>query len=118
MQQMECGEHTGAREPFSIEVREEDTRDLLVLAGQLDASAAVPLRATAQRLAGQEKGVAIEWERAEHVGVSALQVLLALAAALEEKGKAVAVASDNPDVRGFLELAGLSARFPVCAPRR
>jgi len=101
-----------ACDPFRIEVREDGARDLLVLSGQMDASSAAPLRETARRLASGERPVAIEWEHAEHVGMSALQVLLALAVALEERGRPVAVAADNAEVRGFLELAGLSARFP------
>ncbi len=112
-----CGEAAGGDEPFRIETRQHGAEEALLLAGLLDVSAAALLRTTALRLAEAGRDVAIDWSQAEHISAGALQVLLALGAAMAGKGKAVRVAADNPDVRGFLELAGLSARFPAAGER-
>lgn len=85
----------------------------MVLAGQVDLDAAGRLRTEAERFLAGSGDVTLDWHAAEHVGAGAVQVLLALEAALMAQGRALRVASDNPDVRRFLTLAGLSGRFPV-----
>lgn len=96
-----------------IQLHASESHHLLMLSGPVGLEAARDLQAEGKRLAVEPKDVAIDWRQAEHVGASALQVLLALALALSGKGHKLYVADDNPAVRGFLELAGLSAHFPV-----
>jgi len=57
--------------------------------------------------------VAIDWGEAEHVDACVLQVLLALGKLLAERGSSLIVDRDNPKVRQYLKLSGLSEYFPV-----
>ena len=86
---------------------------LLVLSGHIDLDAAAHLRAEAERLAAGCEAMTVDWHAATHVSAGAVQVLVALQAALSARGRTLHVARDNQDVRRFLELAGLSGRFPV-----
>ena len=105
-----------AEELFRIETRSGPSETILALAGQIGLEAAGPLKAEAMRLAENSGEVAVDWRGCGHVGLAGVQVLLALDVALAGKGRKLHVAMDNPDVRHFLELAGLSGRFP-CAVR-
>lgn len=102
--------------PFRIAVEQRQSRNLLVLSGQLGLDAAGQLRDEAQRLATSACDVDMDWRDAETVTAGSLQVLLALAASLTERERALRVAGDNPHIRRLLELAGLSAQFPVAEP--
>jgi len=104
---------TSPQDLFQVAVRPGGLRDLLVLTGQVDLDAAAQLRGQAVELAARARPVEIDWSGAEHVGPSAVQVLLALAAAMTAGGHTLEVRSDNPRVRGFLELAGLASHFPM-----
>jgi anti-anti-sigma factor len=57
--------------------------------------------------------VAIDWGKAEHVDACVLQVLLALRQLLAKRGLPWMVDRDNPKVREYLKLSGLSEYFPV-----
>jgi anti-anti-sigma factor len=57
--------------------------------------------------------VAVDWGDAEHVDACVLQVLLALGKFLTERGSSLIVDRDNPKVRQYLKLSGLSEYFPV-----
>jgi anti-anti-sigma factor len=57
--------------------------------------------------------VAIDWGEAEHVDACVLQILLAFGKLLAERGSSLIVERDNPKVRQYLELSGLSEYFPV-----
>jgi len=59
------------------------------------------------------QNVAVDWEQAEHVDACMLQVLLALRNCLVQQGLSLSVTMDNPAVREYLRLAGLSEFFPV-----
>ena len=63
--------------------------------------------------AGGQKNLAINWEQAEHVDACALQVLLAYAKTLKHSECSLHVEKDNPHVRQYLELAGLTDHFPL-----
>ncbi|TAM99543.1 MAG: anti-sigma factor antagonist [Rhizobiaceae bacterium] len=97
--------------PFRLTVVEQPAHHLIELAGMLGLEAAAPLRDEARCLVQSRKNVAIDWSAAEHVGASALQVLLALQKSLEADGRKLSVAADNASVRRYLELAGLSGYF-------
>jgi anti-anti-sigma factor len=107
------GEPLAAQETRHVVVEQRGTRTLLVLEGDIGLDAAADLRTEAERLLAGSGGLAIDWHAAAHVGAGAIQVLLALNAALSARGGSLQVARDNPGVRRFLELAGLSDRFPV-----
>jgi len=57
--------------------------------------------------------VTVEWEEAEHVDGCVLQLLLAVQKILKERGLSLTVRKDNPKVREYLNLAGLSEYFPA-----
>jgi len=57
--------------------------------------------------------VVVEWEQAEHVHASLLQILLALQAMIAPRGFSLSVGKDSRQVRNYLEMAGLAGRFPV-----
>ena len=64
------------------------------------------------------RDVALNWAQAEHVHTSVIQVLLAWKQLLAEHGRSLTVACDNPQVRSFLQLSGLSEQFPSSSPDR
>jgi anti-anti-sigma factor len=100
-------------EVFRVEVRPSESCDVLVLAGELNLDAVRQLTEAALGLVAGGKEVGIDWREAGHVSAGAMQVLLALRAALDARGRALRVTGDNPGVRRTLELAGLSQLFPV-----
>ena len=104
---------SGQGSAFEIRLQPADSHGLLMLAGLVGTDAAPELCAKARVLVSDSKDVAIDWQDAEHVGASAIQVLLALGSALSRHGHKLYVIHDNPSVRRFLELSGLSAKFPV-----
>lgn len=105
-----------AEETHRVAVEQRDSHAFLVLAGEIGLDAAADLRAEAERLLAGPEAVALDWHAATHIGAGAIQVLLSLEAALSARGRALRVAGDNPDVRHYLELAGLSAHFPALEP--
>jgi len=98
---------------FRIAVEQRDSHALMTLEGPVDLEAAASLRVEVERLLGGSAAVRIDWHAAGHFCAGAIQVLLALGAALTARGGSLSVAGDNPDIRRFLELAGLSGHFPV-----
>ena len=78
------------------------------LAGVVDAGAAIPLHQNARELAGARKPVVIELSAAERLDASALQILLALQKAMTASGKTLSVAATPPQIRNYLEIAGVS----------
>jgi anti-anti-sigma regulatory factor len=62
--------------------------------------------------AGATKSLFIDWSLAEHVDACVLQVLLSQYKLLKTHSLSLYVANDNPDVRGYLALSGLSEYFP------
>jgi anti-anti-sigma factor len=101
---------------YHVALERRDSHALLVLEGQIGLEAAADLRSEGERVLAGSEAVAIDWHESTHVGAGAVQVLLSLAAALSARGRALCVAGDNPDVRRYLELAGLSQHFPVSEP--
>ena len=100
-------------EPFRVELRLPESCDWLVLAGELNLDAAIQLRDVALSAVAGGGEVGVDWRDAGHVSAGALQVLLALRAALDARGQVLQIAGDNPGVRRTLELAGLSRLFPI-----
>lgn len=100
-------------ELFHVELRPSTSRDVLVLAGGVSLDAVHQLSDVALQTVARGKEVAIDWSEARHICAGALQVLLALGAALGARGRVLSVAGDSPGVRHTLELAGLSRLFPV-----
>ena len=90
-----------------------ESRNLLVLVGQIGLDATAQLRDEAEHLAASARHVDVDWREAESLTASCLQVLVALAISLSERGQTLRVTADNPEIRRSLELAGLSERFPV-----
>ena len=105
-------EFSQEQDRFAISLQPGKSFDLLVLTGQIDMSAAPYLHQEAIQVAAGLRPVQIDWSRAEQVCPSAVQVLLALAAVLSGHGQTLEVRADNPRVRAFLEIAGLSGHFP------
>ncbi len=93
-------------------VFEEEGRTMVKLEGSARVETAVRLK---QELAQAQIAheVAIDWGEAEHVDACVLQVLLALGKLLAERGSSLIVDRDNPKVRQYLKLSGLSEYFPV-----
>jgi len=106
-------EAIAAQETRRVVVEQRGSHTLLVLEGEIGLEAAADLRSEGERLLAGSGGVALDWHAATHVGAGAIQVLLALQAALGARGMALDVARDNPSVRRFLELAGVSGHFPA-----
>jgi anti-anti-sigma factor len=106
-------ESVGEYEPFRIEIRPTESYDLLVLSGEITLDAAGHLREAALAAAAGAREVAVDWRDARHVSAGALQLMLALRAALETSGRALSVAADNPAMRRTLEVTGLSQLFPI-----
>jgi len=111
MQDTECA-------TAAVQVHHSASSDSLVLAGVIDLEAARQLAAQAKGLAGGVRNVAIDWRQAEYVSAGALQVLLALGITFAGSGRRLQVGADNPAVRGFLELAGLSGHFATAEEHR
>ena len=93
-----------------------ESRNLLVLAGQIGSDVAAQLRDKAERLAASARDVDVDWRDAETLNASCLQVLVALGVLLSVRGRTLRVTADNPDVRRLVDLAGLSACFPRPEP--
>jgi len=108
-----AGSGSPTAETFRIAVEPRGAQTVLVLEGQIGLDAGAHLRAEAEGLLGGSGGVAIDWRSAAHVGAGAVQILLALQTALAGRGRALRVAGENPEVRRFLEFAGLSGHFPI-----
>ena len=102
--------------PFGLEAVERSGRRLLVLRGEIDLDAAVRLHAVALRLLVGNQDVDIDWSGAERLSAGAVQVLLALGAALSERGRALRVAADQSAIRQCLDAAGLAGHFPAEVP--
>jgi len=100
-------------QPFRVETRPLESRNLLVLAGDIGLDAATQLRDEAEHLTARARDVDVGWRESEIVTASSLQVLLALGVSLSAQGQTLRVTGDNPKVRHLLELAGLSTRFPA-----
>jgi anti-anti-sigma regulatory factor len=60
--------------------------------------------------------VTLDWSKAERVDLSVIQLLLAFRAAPLSAGRAFWVSGDNPNIREYLRIAGLSCHFPEKAP--
>ena len=101
------------QEGFDIALDPGESYDLLVLSGHINLDAATKLHEVALQAAAGARPLQVDWSRAEHVGASAVQVLLALSTALHSRGHTLEIRNDSPRVRGFLDLAGLSAGFPL-----
>jgi len=101
------------QESTAITVARSGSGSLVVLAGQIDLDAAARLRPEAEKLLTESGPVALDWQAAEHASAGAVQVLLALAAALQARGRAFSVVRDQAEIRSMLNLAGLSGHFPV-----
>ncbi len=99
-------------ELFRVEVRQQETGEVLVLAGSLGPEALVRLHREALHLATGDRPVVFDWCEASYLSAGALQVLLALRARLSQRGLEPHVIGDNPAIRRSLESAGLSAHFP------
>ena len=97
-------------EQISVKVRASDV--LVKLRGNVRVDSASSLQQRLLETLGT-KDLAVDWEQAEHVDASALQVLLACAKTLKQRTGALRVEKDNPHVRQYLELAGLSDYFPL-----
>ena len=93
---------------FNISLSHEERCDVLVLGGDMEPEAAGRLREELVRLGGGPRSVEIDWSGAEYMPPQAVQVLLAFRAALGSSGLELRIRHDNPRVRSFLEVAGLS----------
>jgi anti-anti-sigma factor len=103
----------GPVEVFRVGLEQRESRDALVLAGQINMDAAARLREEALFAVARGRPVDIDWREAQYLSASAIQVLLALGQALQAGGRTLAVAADNPAIRGTLEMAGLVRQFPL-----
>lgn len=97
---------------FQLELRQTDSCDLLVLSGALGADAVQPLHGVALQALSGGRQVEVDWSAATVLSACALQVLLALRSGLNARAQQLPVSGDNPAMRHWLELAGLSDLFP------
>ena len=95
---------------ISFEQRDCDT--VLTLAGDVRVENAAGLKDGLQQN-GFTRDLVIDWSVSEHVHSCILQLLLAQAKTLKQHGHSLRVEKDNPQVRGYLQLAGLSDHFPL-----
>ena len=109
MQSSEC-------DPYQIAVREEPSRDVLVLGGVLDLNAAFQVHSEAIRLLDRSQDLVLDWSDAEYVSSSVIQILLALRTELNLRKRTLTVGADNPEVRTLLEWSGLSPHFVMAGP--
>jgi anti-anti-sigma factor len=61
------------------------------------------------------RDLALDWEQAEHIDACVLQVLLAFRKSRSDRQFSLTVDRDNPHVREYLRMSGLSDYFPVRA---
>jgi anti-anti-sigma regulatory factor len=94
-----------------ISVDRDSTAIRLKICGDAGVENATELR---QRLLATEISgdLVVDWEAAERVHTSVLQVLLSFSKTLKP-GCSVRVEKDNPQLREYLELSGLSDFFPL-----
>ena len=100
-------------ELFRVELQAAESRDRLLLAGEINLDAASQVREAALAALAAGRAVEVDWRDAGYVSAGALQVLLALRTALEARRQVLHLAGDNAGVRRTLELAGLSRLFPT-----
>ena len=100
-------------ETQSIRIESSGSGPVLVLKGEIGFEAAAGLRLVAERLLANGGAVGVDWADAGHVCAGAIQVLLALRIGLAARGQACQVVRDNPGVRRFLRISGLSEHFPL-----
>ena len=98
----------------SLSVLERGDAVYVKLSGNAQVDTATALK---NELAGRKpvKDVAVDWESAEHVSASVLQVLFSCAKSLRQGGRRLWIEKDNPQVREYLRLAGLAGHFPPAA---
>jgi len=101
------------QESSAVTVTRSGSGASVVLAGQIDLDAAARLRAETEKLLAESGPVVLDWQAAGHASGGAVQVLLALGAALKARGRALAVSRDQAEIRSMLERAGLSSYFPI-----
>ena len=82
------------------------------VAGVADVSIAEQLHRKATELADSGKDVVVTLKEAVRLDASALQVLLALREELSGSGKNLSLSGVPQQIRGYLELAGVSCLFP------
>jgi anti-anti-sigma factor len=95
-----------------VSLRERNGTVLVKLRGDVRVEAAAQLLLEAAQ-ADPQKDAVVDWEQAEHVDTCVFQVLLSFQQRLAESGRSLKVEKDNPHVREYLRLAGLSDLFPV-----
>jgi len=101
------------QENSAVSVTRSSSGAVVTLTGQIDLDAAGRLRAEAEKLLAESGPVALDWRAAEHASAGAVQVLLALEAALKARGRPLSVVHDQAEIRSMLELAGLNGHFPI-----
>ena len=78
----------------------------LILTGHVSLDRAVELHGAASKAAKAGRDVVLDWSQAEHLSAAALQVLLALRAALAARGRKLLVNETPAPLLRALEVAG------------
>ncbi|MCW5978812.1 MAG: STAS domain-containing protein [Bryobacteraceae bacterium] len=91
-----------------IRLVESEAEILIRLCGAVDIGASEAVLDAARQAASSTKAVRLDWSEADHVDLSALQIVLALDAALATDGRALEIGEMPPRVRQHVASAGLA----------
>jgi anti-anti-sigma factor len=98
-----------------VRVQERGGALVAELIGVIDVSVAEELHHQAMDLVESGKNVVIELGQTERLDASALQVLLAMRQDLVRRGRSFSMAGYGPEIRNYLERAGVSGDLTVPA---
>lgn len=101
----------------AVSVYRDGPDGVLALRGGFHIDMARELHQAALQLAETGAGVVVDCSQAEHLDGCALQVLLALKLALEQRGGWLRMQGESEEIRKYLGWAGLAAHFPIRGPR-
>ncbi len=99
----------------AIAVYRDEPDSVLALRGGFHIDLARELHQAAVQLADTGGGVIVDCSQTEHLDGCAVQVLLALKRALEQRGGWLRMRGESAEIRKYLGWAGLSIHFPTRA---
>lgn len=94
-----------------VMVIEHDDKRVLVLQGVIDLFSVDELYQAAHALLERDEDLSLDWEKAERLDTSALQILLALKNGLHEKGRKMQLSTLTPGLEKHFSLAGFAGAF-------
>lgn len=109
---MDLDQSAGSVEP--VELVECDGRVMVRLSGNIGTAESERLLAAARQAVATPGPVLLDWSAAERIGASAVQILLAMQAALGAAKRTLQVVVPPEPIREYLEAGGLWQQFSSC----